>query len=141
MNAPFQTGPRPSGQALPAAGRAAFGQAAGSAASMKWAALQDAGSAVALLAGLHPERPSPEIRNFPALLRDTDPRRRNQAERGIDDLAAVMEPGLCALLAVKARGADATAPALALWREFEAARAALLTLAPPSGSLGPRRSA
>ncbi len=141
MNAPFSPLPRPASPALPAAGRASFGQAAGSAASMKWAALQDAGGAVAALAGLQPERTSPEIRNFPLLLRDVDSRRREQAERGIDDLAAVMEPGLAALLAVKARGADATAPALALWHEFRIACAALLALAPPSGMLGPRRSA
>jgi hypothetical protein len=141
MNAPFFPVPRPAARALPGAGRASFGQAAGSAASMKWAALQDAGNAVSALAGLPPERIAPEVRNFPALLRDVDPRRRELAEHSIDDLAAVMEPGLSALLAVKARGADATAPALALWHEFSLARAALLELVPPSGVLGPRRSA
>lgn len=129
------------GSALPAAGRANFGAAAASATSMKWAALQDAAAVVATLAGLEPERPSPEIRNFPAVIRDAGDWRRESAEKGIDDLAAIMEPGIAALLAVNARGSDAAAPALALWREFHAARAALLALAPPSGSLGPRRSA
>lgn len=127
--------------AIPVAGRAMFGHALGSAASMKWAALQDAGKAVALLAGVQPEAISPRMRNFPALLRDTEPRRRAMAERGIEDLAAIMEPGLAALLAVKARGADAQVPALALWNEFCAARRALLALLPETGTLGPRRTA
>jgi hypothetical protein len=98
--------------------------------SMKWAALHEAAAVVASLAGLDEDRPSPEIRNFPATIRDAAPWRRETAERGIDDLAAIMEPGIAALLAVNARGADAQAPALALWREFHAARAALLALTP-----------
>jgi len=109
--------------------------------SMKWAALQDAAQVVATLAGLEPERPSPEIRNFPAVIRDAGDWRRETAEKGIDDLAAIMEPGIAALLAVNARGADAGPPAMALWREFHAARAALLALAPLPGTMGPRRSA
>jgi hypothetical protein len=127
--------------ALPAQGRASFGQALGSAVSMKWAALQDAGKAVALLAGLEAEPASAQIRNFPPLLREVDQRRREVAERGIEDLAAIMEPGLAALLAVNARGADAKAPALALWREYQAARQALMALLPEAGALGPKRTA
>ena len=121
--------------------RAAFGHASTSAASLKWAALQDAANVVAGLAGLEAERTTPEIRNFPALIRDAAAWRRELAERGIDDMAAVMEPGIAALLGVNARGADPRAAALALWREFTQARAAVLALLPPSGALGPRRSA
>ncbi|HEY7808734.1 MAG TPA: hypothetical protein VIC34_16180 [Croceibacterium sp.] len=121
--------------------RASFGQSAASAASLKWAALQDAANVVAGLAGLELERSTPEIRNFPALIRDTAAWRRELAERGIDDMAAVMEPGIAALLGVNARGADPRAAALALWREFSHARGAVLALLPPSGTMGPRRSA
>ena len=124
-----------------AASRGSFGQSASSAASLKWAALQDAANVVAGLAGFEPERTTPEIRNFPALIRDAAPWRRELAERGIDDMAAVMEPGIAALLGVNARGADPRPAALALWREFTSARAAVLVLLPPSGSMGPRRSA
>ena len=92
---------------------------------MRWAALTDAGNVVALLAGIEPARTTPEARNFPALIRDGDPWRREQADNGIADLAAVMEPGI----------------AMALWREFVAARAAILSLLPASGGLGPRRLA
>jgi len=118
-----------------------FGQAAASASSLKWAALQDAANVVAVLAGLEPERSTAEIRNFPALVRDAAKWRRELAERGIEDMAAMMEPGIAALLGINARGADPRPAALALWREFTAARAAVLALLPPSGAMGPPRSA
>ena len=108
---------------------------------IRWAALGDAGKVVAMLAGIEPERPTPELRNFPALIRDADPWRRERAEHGIADLAAVMEPGITALLAVNARGADSRPAAMALWREFVATRAAIVSLLPVSGNLGPRRPA
>lgn len=109
--------------------------------SMRWAALGEAGQVVAMLAGLEAERPAREIRNFPALIRDAEKWRRDLVDNGCADLAAVMEPGITALLAVNARGADCKPAALALWREFVTARSALLALLPPVGNLGPRRSA
>jgi len=42
-----------------------------------------------------------------------------------------MEPGLAALIAVNARDADPQPAALTLWREFVAARAAIVGLLPP----------
>ncbi len=108
---------------------------------MRWAALVEAGQVVAMLAGLEPERPSKEVRNFPALIRDAEKWRRDLVDNSCADLAAVMEPGIAALLAVNARGADCKPAALALWREFVAARTAMLQLLPPAGELGPRRSA
>lgn len=122
-----------------AAGRAGFAQGPASATSLRWAALADAANVVAALAGVEPERPGPEIRNFPALIRDAEAWRREQAENGVADLAAVMEPGIAALLAVNARGADPKPAAMALWREFTAARAAVLALLPLDGA--PRRLA
>jgi hypothetical protein len=108
---------------------------------MKWAALQEAGAVVCALAGEEPEKSSAEVRNFPAMIRDAEGWRRAFAEKGVEDLAALMEPGISALLAVNARGVDATHAARALWREFLAARAALLAVVPPSGSMGPLRKA
>ena len=109
--------------------------------SMRWAALGEAGQVVAMLAGLEPERPSKEVRNFPALIRDAEKWRRDLVDNGCADLAAVMEPGITALLAINARGADCKPAALALWREFVTARSAMLALLPPTGEMGPRRSA
>lgn len=136
-----QPGKGEQGKPMPGAGRASFGQAAASATSMKWAALQDAAAVVANLAGIEVDRPTAEVRNFPAVIRDASGWRKELAEKGIDDLAAIMEPGIAALLAVNARGSDPGPAALALWREFHEARAALLALAPPAGAMGPRRSA
>lgn len=95
----------------------------------QWAALQDAAGAVAELAGLAAEKPTPQVRDFPALIAEASGWRRDLAVTGIADLAAMMAPGVKALLAVSARGQDPTAAALALWREFHHARAALLALA------------
>ena len=124
---------------LPTSGRPEFGQASASAMSMKWSALHDAVNVVGMLAGLAAEPMRPEIRNFPAVMRDVGGWRREQTEQGIDDLSAIMQPGLAALLAVHARGTNPAVPALALWQEFHAARAALLALVPPPGTNSFRR--
>lgn len=129
----------PSSTPLPTAGRAAFGQATASALAMKWSALHDAAGVVASLAGVAPEARNPEIRNFPAMIRDLGGWRCELAERGVDDLAAIMEPGLGALLAVHSRGVSARAAALALWQEFTAARDTMMALVPKMGVI--RRSA
>ena len=124
---------------LPPTGRAEFGQASASAMSMKWAALHDAATVVGTLAGVATEPMRPELRNFPAVMRDLGGWRREAAEQGIDDLSAIMEPGLAALLAVHARGTNPAVPALALWQEFQVSRAALLVLSPPPESPTQRR--
>jgi hypothetical protein len=110
-------------------------------ASMKWTAVHDAIEIVVVLAGLEPERPSSEVRNFPASMHGAPGWRRELADRAIDDMAAVMEPGIAALLGVNARGADPRPAALALWCEFTAARAAVLALLPPAGTVEPRHGA
>jgi hypothetical protein len=134
-------GARPLAGGLAAAGRAQFGQGSASALSMKWSALHDAATIVGALAGIPGETMRSDVRSFPLVMREAGGWRRDAAEQGIEDLAAVMEPGLSALLAAHARGASPAAPALALWQEFLAARDALLTLAPPAGRSGPMRSA
>lgn len=146
MNAhpPFtapQAGPSavPPAGILPGSGRAEFGQASASTMSMQWAALHDAAGVVALLGGVAAEPMKPELRNFPAVMRDVGGWRRNLAEQGIADLSAVMEPGIAAILAVQARGANPAAAALSLWQEFLTARAALLALVPPPAAPSPPR--
>lgn len=109
--------------------------------SAQWAVLQDAAAAVAALAGLAAEKPSAQVRNFPALIKDAGGWRVDLAAEGVADLAAIMRPGVKALLAVSARGQDPTAAALTLWREYHHARAALLALVPEQGKLGPLRKA
>lgn len=100
---------------------------------VRWHALVEAGELVAELAGADVALASEELRSVPELIGQADGWRREHAERGIDDLAAVMEPGIAALLAINESGADPRPAARALWREFLAARVALLTLlAPPN---------
>jgi hypothetical protein len=106
--------------------------AAGSTA-LRWAALLEAAALVAALAGREPERAEHDV---PALICGAEAWRRDRAEAGVADLAAIMEPGLAALLAVNARGADPQPAALALWREFSAARAAILALLLPDPQAG-----
>ena len=112
-----------------------------SAMSVQWAALQDAAAAVASLAGLAAEKPSAQVRNFPALIKDVGGWRLELATKGVADLTAMMKPGVKALLAVSARGQDPTPAALSLWREYHHARAALLELVPEQGHMGPLRKA
>lgn len=122
-------------------GRASFGAASGSSFSMKWAALHDAAKIVATLARVETEKTTTTERNFPAIIKDAGGWRLEAAQKGLQDLSAIMEPGIAALLAVNARGADASAPARSLWNEFATAKQALLGLAPETGDMGPRRSA
>jgi hypothetical protein len=111
-----------------------FGGNGVSAMSMKWTTIHDAASAVNGLAGLSQEFRTAEVRNFPAIMRDTGGWRQSAAEQGVDDLAAIMRPGLAALLALQTDGVPTTSAATALWQEFLAARAALLALVPPLGN-------
>ena len=145
MNAqppPFMPSATPAAAMLPGSGRAEFGEVAADALSLRWAALHEAAGVVAILGGSAAESMGPELRSFPAVMRDAGGWRRSMAEQGIADLAALLEPGIAALLAVQARGVSPAVPAAALWHEFDAARAALLALVPPSNApFRPRRFA
>jgi hypothetical protein len=96
----------------------------------QWSALHRAAAAVATLAGLPALDYTPEQRSFPDRIASVGGWALGLARQGVADLAAVMEPGLTALISVHARGADPVPPARALLHEFTAARDGLLTLAP-----------
>lgn len=123
-------GRAPDGQ-RPRPGRPSFGKGTGNTLSLKWSALHDAAQAVATIAGAAPEVAVDEVRRFPVSMREAGGWRLQHAEQGIADLTSIMEPGLSALLAALARGANPQAAALALWNEFLEARNALLELLPP----------
>lgn len=65
---------------------------------------------------------------LPAALAEASGWQRNLAWQSLEDIAAMMQPGMAALRTIAARGNDTTAPAMALWREFHSAREALLAM-------------
>lgn len=96
--------------------------------AVQWEAVHEAAAAVAHLAQLGREPMDEELRAFPFRAAQRGAWHYEMAARSIGDLAAVMQPGLRALLSLTAKGQDATAAALTLWREFHTARCAILNL-------------
>jgi hypothetical protein len=92
----------------------------------QWSALHRAAAAVASLGGIEMAAPTMEIDHFPERLEKLPDWRAGLARQGVADLAAVMEPGLTALISVHRRGADPAPAAQALMHEFTQARDALL---------------
>lgn len=90
----------------------------------RWTALHAAAEVVASLAGI----PAGQPQDIAAAER-VGGWRLNLVRQGIDDIAAMMEPGLAALLTVHGQGGDPRPAAAALWREFDRARQPLLALA------------
>lgn len=98
----------------------------------KWAALHEAAGTLALLAGTDSDGGDHgHSDDYPAAILASAGWRLVLAEQGLDDLTAIMDAGLVALLSVHDHGADPAPAARALWQEFAAARAALITLLPP----------
>ncbi|MBX7458658.1 hypothetical protein K3152_10420 [Qipengyuania sp. 1NDH17] len=98
--------------------------------SVQWDAVHEAAAAVGILAQLGEEPVDAEIRGLPERAVAIGGAKLGMVVRGVDDLAAVMQPGLRALLSLTAQGQDTTSAALTLWREFHNAREAILALAP-----------
>jgi len=97
--------------------------------AVQWAALREAASVIASLAGPDTSASAAEHLAFPGALRTAPERRRPLIEQTIGDLIAIMEPGLRALLTVHEQGGNPGPAAQALWQEFVAARGGLLALA------------
>jgi hypothetical protein len=96
--------------------------------SMRWSALGGAGNIVAALAGERREEGVPQMREFTVLLQDCPAWKRELVECSVDDLAAIMQPGMATLLSLNQREADVRPAARALWQEFVAARTAVVAL-------------
>ncbi|XUU61467.1 hypothetical protein ACRAQ6_04130 [Erythrobacter sp. HA6-11] len=98
--------------------------------SKRWRELHALGQQIAVKAQLAPEAFDGQLADFPNAIVDAAPWHRELAEQALEDIDAMLQPGLTALQAIEARGTEVTAPALALWREFYNAREGLLGLAP-----------
>ena len=94
----------------------------------KWAAIHADAARLNAMARIGPENEQVPIA---ALLDTALDGQRALAGQALEDIAAMLAPGLAALSTLQARGQDCTAPALALWREFHAARTAVLALLRP----------
>lgn len=95
----------------------------------QWQALHVRAAELAALARIAPEAaPTP----LAPLIENARDWQRNLAAQGLADIAAMLTPGLAALATLTARGQDTAAPALALWREFHAARSGVLAALAPA---------
>lgn len=95
----------------------------------RWKALHDQATAVGQMAQLSPERFEGALADFPGRICGASSWKLALALQGIEDIDAMMQPGLAALSTVTARGGSAHVPALALWREFYNARTGVMALA------------
>lgn len=94
-----------------------------------WAGLHRQAARLAQLAQLAPEPYTGALAAFPAQIGAASEWQRDLAWQGIDDIDAMLQPGLAALATLERRGMSTAAPALALWREFHEARGAIMALA------------
>lgn len=98
----------------------------------QWAQLQMQAQSLAQLAGLAPERDQVGATAFSELLERAARRQCDLAREALEDIDAMIEPGIAALNTISGRGQDTVAPALALWREYHAARSDLLEMLAPA---------
>ncbi|MBV7258657.1 hypothetical protein [Erythrobacter crassostreae] len=96
--------------------------------AQRWEDLHRKAAELATLAQLAPEASQTDGAAFATILGNADEWQRELAWQSIEDIDAMMQPGLTALKVITSRGMDANAPALALWREFHAAREGVLHL-------------
>ena len=90
-------------------------------------ALHGKAAALGLLARLAPE-PVEIGGELGAVIARAAPWQRALVAQTVNDCGAMLESGLAALGTLTRRGQDTSAPALVLWREFHAARAAMVNV-------------
>ena len=97
-----------------------------------WDALHRKAAQLAQMAELSAESITGELATFPARAEAAAPWQRDLISQGLEDMEAMMSAGMVALATLGTRAHSAHAPALALWREFYNARAALLEIIDPA---------
>lgn len=90
-------------------------------------ALHGQAAALAMLARLAPE-PTEIGGELGTIIARAHPWQRALVAQTVADCAAMLDSGLAALGTLTRRGQDTAAPALVLWREFHAARAAMVSV-------------
>ncbi len=94
----------------------------------RWQALHESAQEVARQAGLARDLVFDEAAEEHAIFANVSDWQQKLALQALEDLDAVLQPGLAALRAIEARGRDGSAPAQALWREFLRSRESILAL-------------
>lgn len=112
---------------LPTASAAPLADAAPEVLAEALVALHGKAAALALLARLAPE-PVEIGGELGAVIARAAPWQRKLVAQTIEDCSAMLDSGLAALGTLTRRGQDTSAPALVLWREFHAARAAMTSV-------------
>lgn len=93
-----------------------------------WQAIADHSARLAALAQLRPGELDGEPESFTAALAQASGWQRNLAWQSVEDIIAMLNPGMAALDVLESRGIDPRVPALALWREVDAAQRAVLAM-------------
>jgi len=93
----------------------------------EWLAIHRQAQELAELARIAAE-PAQITPAFDLLMAKAKPWQHTLLTQGIEDVAAMLGSGMAALATLADRGQDTGAPALVLWREFHAARGALLAV-------------
>lgn len=92
----------------------------------RWEALGIETDQLARLAGLGHDHAMPAT--LPGSIGQASEWQRDLVWRGVEDIEAMLQPGLAALRILAERRQDPSAPALTLWRELHGARTAVLRI-------------
>ena len=95
----------------------------------RWRRLHQQAADLACMADLSPEPFGEALASFPQRLAAISTCQLQLAEQGLEDIEAMLRPGLSALATMQNRKTSATPPAFALWRFFSDGRGAVLALA------------
>lgn len=94
----------------------------------RWNAIQHASASLAASAGLGEEELAKDLVSLPELLVNAADWQRELAWQAVEDIAVMLDAGMAAMDVLAARGKDARIPAMALWREVDAARRSVLAM-------------
>ncbi|MGY6637947.1 MAG: hypothetical protein ACXIUO_12500 [Erythrobacter sp.] len=94
----------------------------------RWQAIAANSANVAKLAGLKDATSLHHPDAFVAALDQASEWQRELAWQGVEDIEALVQSGMAALDVLHARGQDPQVPAIALWRELDAAQRSVMAM-------------
>lgn len=94
----------------------------------RWEGIHTGAAVLARIARISDAARPAGVPGFVAELENAAEWQRELAWQGVQDIEAIMQSGMLALDVLEARGKDASVPALALWREVDAAQRSVLAM-------------